>query len=76
MPVAMQIAQFIFAFADKLPALIKAGVDITEAYNANKVKALELATANLAPSQADWDAMHVSLKVLEDSIQSAHRDGA
>lgn len=78
MPIALQIAQFAFAFADKIPALIKAGVavsDVVTAYNANKARVLELATANQAPTQEDWDAMHASLAPLEASIDAAHKDG-
>lgn len=76
MPVALQIAQFAFAFMDKIPALISAGVDITAAYAAHKAKVTQLATAGLAPTPADWDEMHAALAPLEASIQAAHKDDA
>lgn len=74
MPVALQIAQFAFAFLDRAPALYKAGVDLAQEYSAHKAKVIELATANQAPTQADWDALHATLAPLEKSIQAAHRD--
>lgn len=73
MPIALKIAQFAFAFMDKVPALISAGVDITAAYSAHKSKVTQLATAGLAPTPKDWEEMHAALKPLEDSIQAAHR---
>jgi len=75
-PIALQIAQFAFAFMDKAPALIKAGIDITAEYAAHKAKVTTLATAGTAPSQQDWDDMHASLAPLEAGIQAAHKDGA
>lgn len=76
MPIALQIAQFAFAFMDKAPALIKAGIDINAEYTAHKAKVTALATAGTAPSPADWDEMHAALAPLEASIQAAHKDGA
>lgn len=74
MPVALQIAQFAFAFYDRAVPLIQAGMDLSKEYAAHKAQVEKLASSDQPPSPADWDAMHASLKPLEDSIQAAHRD--
>ena len=67
------IIQFAFAFADKIPALIAAGVNFYEEYEAHKAKTIALALANEPPSKDDWDKLHADLAALEASIQAAHR---
>lgn len=74
MSAALAIAQLAFAFYDRAVPLIQAGMDLSKEYSAHKARVEALANANQAPSPADWDAMLASLKPLEDSIQSAHRD--
>lgn len=69
----VSIIQFAFAFADKIPALIAAGVNFYEEYEAHKEKTLALALAKQPPSKEDWDKLHADLAALEASIQAAHR---
>lgn len=75
MPAILEIANFALGFWAKAKPLIDAGIDITAQYKAQHAKEGALLAANTAPSAADWQAMHDSLKPLEDSLQSAHRDG-
>lgn len=71
---ALAIAQFALAFYDRALPLIQAGLDVSKEYSAHKAAVEQMAAANRAPSTEDWNAMRASLKPLEDSIQSAHRD--
>lgn len=73
MPI-LEIAQLALAFWDRAAPLVKAGIDIKDAYDAQNAREAALLESNSAPSPADFAAMHSSLDPLEKSIQSAHRD--
>lgn len=70
----LAIANFAVGLAEKIPALVKAGIDVTDLVANHRAKVDSLAKAGVPPAQEDWDELNRALDAKEKAIQSAHRD--